>query len=71
MEGLKICMRYVFILSALIIAGIFATDWWFTKDGDLLNDTLCGCHDGGTDRLGRRVRHVLHSRKSNADARKK
>ena len=42
MEGLKICMRYVFILSALIIAGIFATDWWFTKDGDLLNDTLVG-----------------------------
>lgn len=42
MEGLKTCMRYVFILSALIIAGIFATDWWFTKDGDLLNDTLVG-----------------------------
>ena len=42
MEGLKICMRYVFILSVIIIAGIFATDWWFTKDGDLLNDTLVG-----------------------------
>ena len=42
MEGLKTCMRYVFILSALIICGIFATDWWFTRDGDLLNDTLVG-----------------------------
>ena len=42
MEGLKTCMRYVFILSAMIIIGIFATDWWFTRDGDLLNDTLVG-----------------------------
>lgn len=42
MEGLKTCMRYVFILSAMIIAGVFATDWWFTRDGDLLNDTLVG-----------------------------
>ena len=42
MEGLKTCMLYVFILSALIICGIFATDWWFTRDGDLLNDTLVG-----------------------------
>ena len=42
MEGLKACMRYVFILSVMIIAGIFATDWWFTRDGDLLNDTLVG-----------------------------
>ena len=42
MEGLKSCMRYIFILSALIILGVFATDWWFTRDGDLLNDTLVG-----------------------------
>ena len=42
MEGLKACMRYVFILSAMIIVGIFATDWWFTRDGNLLNDTLVG-----------------------------
>ena len=42
MQGLKTCMRYVFILSALIVAGIFVTDWWFTRDGDLLNDTLVG-----------------------------
>ena len=42
MEGLKACMRYIFILSAMIIAGVFATDWWFTRDGDLLNDTLVG-----------------------------
>lgn len=42
MEGLKACMRYVFILSAMIITGVFATDWWFTKDGNLLNDTLVG-----------------------------
>ena len=42
MEGLKTCMRYVFILSVLIVVGIFATDWWFTRDGDLLNDTLVG-----------------------------
>lgn len=42
MEGLKICMRYIFILSLLILVGVFATDWWFTRDGDLLNDTLVG-----------------------------
>ena len=42
MEGLKICMRYIFILSVLIVCGIFATDWWFTREGDLLNDTLVG-----------------------------
>ena len=42
MEGLKICMRYIFVLSVLIICGVFATDWWFTRDGDLLNDTLVG-----------------------------
>lgn len=42
MEGLKTCMRYIFILSLLIVSGIFATDWWFTRDGDLLNDTLVG-----------------------------
>ena len=42
MEGLNTCMRYVFILSVLIVVGIFATDWWFTRDGDLLNDTLVG-----------------------------
>ena len=42
MEGLNTCMRYIFILSLLIFSGIFATDWWFTRDGDLLNDTLVG-----------------------------
>ena len=42
MEGLKSCMRYIFVLSVLIICGVFATDWWFTRDGDLLNDTLVG-----------------------------
>lgn len=42
MEGLKFCMRYIFILSVMIIVGIFVTDWWFTRDGDLLNDTLVG-----------------------------
>ena len=42
MEGLKACMRYIFILSVMIIVGVFATDWWFTRDGDLLNDTLVG-----------------------------
>lgn len=42
MEGLKICMRYIFILSVLIVCGVFTTDWWFTRDGDLLNDTLVG-----------------------------
>lgn len=42
MQELKTCMRYIFILSAMIIVGVFATDWWFTRDGDLLNDTLVG-----------------------------
>lgn len=42
MQELKTCMRYIFILSAMIICGVFATDWWFTRDGDLLNDTLVG-----------------------------
>ena len=42
MEGLRTCMRYIFILSVMIIAGVFATDWWFTPDGKLLNDTLVG-----------------------------
>lgn len=42
MQDLKACMRYVFILSVMIIVGVFATDWWFTRDGDLLNDTLVG-----------------------------
>ena len=42
MQNLKTCMRYIFILSAMIITGVFATDWWFTRDGDLLNDTLVG-----------------------------
>ena len=42
MEDLKTCMRYIFILSLVIIVGVFATDWWFTRDGDLLNDTLVG-----------------------------
>lgn len=42
MQELKTCMRYIFILSVMIIVGVFATDWWFTRDGDLLNDTLVG-----------------------------
>ncbi|MCY3744488.1 MAG: hypothetical protein OXH00_26020 [Candidatus Poribacteria bacterium] len=42
MQELKACMRYIFILSVMIIVGVFATDWWFTRDGDLLNDTLVG-----------------------------
>ena len=42
MQELKTCMRYIFILSVMILAGVFATDWWFTRDGDLLNDTLVG-----------------------------
>ena len=42
MEALKTCMRYIFILSMTILTGVFATDWWFTRDGDLLNDTLVG-----------------------------
>lgn len=41
-QGLKRCMLYIFILSVLIISGVFATDWWFTREGDLLNDTLVG-----------------------------
>lgn len=42
MQELKTCMRYVFILSGLIVCGIFVTDWFFTRAGDLLNDTLVG-----------------------------
>ena len=42
MEGLKSCMRYIFILSVMIVLGIFITDWFFTRGGDLLNDTLVG-----------------------------
>ena len=42
MDGLRICMRYVFILSLIIVLGVFATDWFFTRDGDLLNDTIVG-----------------------------
>ena len=42
MQELKTCMRYIFILSIIIIVGVFVTDWWFTRDNDLLNDTLVG-----------------------------
>lgn len=42
MEGLKTCMRYIFILSILILLGIFITDWFFTRNKDLLNDTIVG-----------------------------
>ena len=42
MDGLRVCMRYVFVLSLMIVAGVFATDWFFTRDGDLLNDTIVG-----------------------------
>ena len=42
MEGLKTCMRYIFFLSTMIVCGVFITDWFFTRNGDLLNDTLVG-----------------------------
>lgn len=42
MEGLKKCMNYIFILSLAIVLGIFITDWFFTRDKDLLNDTIVG-----------------------------
>ena len=42
MDGLRKCMQYVYWLSLVIIVGIFATDWFFTRDGDLLNDTIVG-----------------------------
>ena len=42
MQDLKTCMRYIFILSTLIVCGVFVTDWFFTRNGDLLNDTLVG-----------------------------
>ena len=42
MDGLRVCMRYVFCLSLMIVAGVFATDWFFTREGDLLNDTIVG-----------------------------
>ena len=42
MQELKTCMRYIFILSVMILVGVFVTDWWFTRDNDLLNDTLVG-----------------------------
>ena len=60
MEGLKACMRYIFILSVMIIAGVFATDWWFTRDGDLLNDTLVGVMIGRAHRLVRCFCRFLH-----------
>ena len=40
-------MRQVFILSVLIYAGIFITDWFFTEDKQLLNDTIVGVLIGG------------------------
>ena len=40
-------MRQVFILSVLIYAGIFVTDWFFTEDKQLLNDTIVGVLIGG------------------------
>ena len=42
MEGLKLCMRYIFVLSVMIVAGVFASDWFFTRDTNLLNDTIVG-----------------------------
>ena len=42
MDGLRLCMRYIFVLSLIIVTGVFATDWFFTRDGDLLNDTIVG-----------------------------
>ena len=35
-------MRQVFILSLLIYVGIFLTDWFFSSDKDILNDTIVG-----------------------------
>ena len=40
-------MRQVFLLSVLIYAGIFVTDWFFTEDKQLLNDTIVGVLIGG------------------------
>ena len=62
MEGLKVCIRYIFILSLVILCGIFLTDWFFTREGDLLNDTLVGDNDRCAHRLVRCVRIVLHDR---------
>lgn len=42
MEGLKTCMKYVLWLSILILVGVFITDWFFSPNHDLLNDTLVG-----------------------------
>ena len=35
-------MRQVFVLSLLIYVGIFVTDWFFTREKDILNDTIVG-----------------------------
>ena len=40
-------MRQVFVLSVLIYAGIFITDWFFTENKQLLNDTIVGVLIGG------------------------
>ena len=39
---MRLCMFYTFVLSMAIIIGVFATDWWFSRETDLLNDTLVG-----------------------------
>ena len=40
--GLPSTMQQIFTLSLVIFIGIFITDWWFTRDKDLLNDTIVG-----------------------------
>ena len=40
-------MRQVLVLSVLIYAGIFITDWFFTENKQLLNDTIVGVLIGG------------------------
>ena len=40
--ALEKIMQQVFILSLLIYPGIFITDWFFTRNKDILNDTIVG-----------------------------
>ena len=41
-QALEKIMQQVFILSLLIYISIFITDWFFTRDKDILNDTIVG-----------------------------
>ena len=40
--GFSSVLQQVYILSLLIFSGIFISDWWFTREKDLLNDTIVG-----------------------------